>query len=109
MTDEPTRQGVEQSRRHEADPRTSLVYLRTLAGGERALMAWIRTSMSMIGFGFNIYEYGTFLRGGGATGGHLVGARGAGNGPGRRRNSGAGSGHLAVRAVPSGNCGRPTT
>ena len=30
---------------------------RTIIAAERTLMAWIRTSLSMIGFGFSIYKF----------------------------------------------------
>jgi putative membrane protein len=39
-----------------ADP-TELAKYRSLAAGDRTLMAWIRTSLSLIGFGFGIPNY----------------------------------------------------
>jgi putative membrane protein len=40
-----------------AEERTDLALLRTLNAAERTLMAWIRTAISMIGFGFTIYKF----------------------------------------------------
>ena len=40
-----------------AEERTDLALLRTLNAAERTLMAWIRTSISMIGFGFTIFKF----------------------------------------------------
>src|SRR6266567_2992834 len=40
-----------------AEERTDLALLRTLNAAERTLMAWIRTAISMIGFGFSIYKF----------------------------------------------------
>ena len=37
--------------------RTHLAVLRTLMGADRSLMAWIRTALSMVGFGFTIYKF----------------------------------------------------
>jgi inner membrane protein YidH len=34
---------------------------RTIFASERTLMAWIRTSLSMIGFGFTIYKFFEYL------------------------------------------------
>jgi putative membrane protein len=48
--------------------RTHLAVLRTLMGADRSLMAWIRTALSMVGFGFTIYK---FLQGYAAGGGSL--------------------------------------
>src|ERR1044072_1317965 len=39
-----------------AKERTDLATLRTRLGSERTLMAGIRTSLSLIGFGFTIYK-----------------------------------------------------
>jgi uncharacterized membrane protein YidH (DUF202 family) len=40
-----------------AEERTYLATDRTLLAAERNLMAWIRTSLSMISFGFGIYKF----------------------------------------------------
>jgi putative membrane protein len=34
---------------------------RTLMAAERSLMAWIRTALSMIGFGFSIYKFFQYM------------------------------------------------
>jgi putative membrane protein len=39
---------------HAPDQNTMLAMKRNLLAGERTLMAWIRTSISMIGFGFTL-------------------------------------------------------
>ena len=44
-----------------AEQRTDLALLRTVNASERTLMAWIRTSLSMIGFGFTIYKFFQYL------------------------------------------------
>jgi len=44
-----------------AEQRTDLAILRTINASERTLMAWIRTSISMIGFGFSIYKFFQYL------------------------------------------------
>lgn len=43
------------------DETTDLAKQRTLLAGERTLMAWIRTSVSMAGFGFAIYKFFQYL------------------------------------------------
>ena len=50
-------------------PRTSdeLAMDRTVFAAERTLMAWIRTSFSMIGFGFTIYNFLKSFQGGPIT------------------------------------------
>jgi putative membrane protein len=40
-----------------AEERTDMALLRTVMASERSLMAWIRTALSMIGFGFSIYNF----------------------------------------------------
>jgi putative membrane protein len=42
---------------------TRLALSRTLLAHDRTLMAWIRTSTSMISFGFTIYKFFQFLQG----------------------------------------------
>jgi putative membrane protein len=44
-----------------AEQRTDLALLRTVNASERTLMAWIRTALSMIGFGFTIYKFFQYL------------------------------------------------
>ncbi len=39
-----------------ATTRTSLAGMRTLLGADRTLMAWVRTSLSLLSFGFSIYK-----------------------------------------------------
>jgi putative membrane protein len=39
-----------------------LGYERTRMAADRTLMAWIRTSLSMISFGFSIYKFFQYLR-----------------------------------------------
>ena len=43
------------------DTPTDLAFQRTLFAAERTLMAWIRTAISMIGFGFSIYKFFQYL------------------------------------------------
>lgn len=42
--------------RSSADMATTLAVNRTLMGADRSLMAWIRTALSMVSFGFTIYK-----------------------------------------------------
>ncbi|MGC2447355.1 MAG: DUF202 domain-containing protein [Candidatus Sulfotelmatobacter sp.] len=44
-----------------AGKRTDMAVQRNVFAGERTLMAWIRTSLSMIGFGFTIYKFFQYL------------------------------------------------
>ena len=46
-----------------AEDRTNLAHLRTIISSERTLMAWIRTALSMIGFGFTIFKFFQYLPG----------------------------------------------
>ena len=50
---------------------------RTYLAHERTLMAWVRTAVSLISFGFTIYKFFQYLRGqsGGASVGNESGAR----------------------------------
>ena len=50
--------------------RTHLAVLRTLMGADRSLMAWIRTALSLVGFGFTIYKFlQAYVAGNGTLGG----------------------------------------
>ena len=40
-----------------AQERTELAVYRTALAASRSLMAWVRTGLSMIGFGFTIYKF----------------------------------------------------
>ena len=40
-----------------AQKRTDLSALRTVMAADRSLMAWLRTGLSLIGFGFTIYKF----------------------------------------------------
>jgi putative membrane protein len=42
--------------------RTDMGTARTLMAADRNLMAWIRTSLSMLGFGFTIYKFLLYVR-----------------------------------------------
>ena len=46
-----------------SDDSTSLAVSRTMLAHDRTLMAWVRTSTSMISFGFTIYKFFQFLQG----------------------------------------------
>jgi putative membrane protein len=43
------------------DTNTELAFERSRLASERTLMAWIRTSLSMISFGFTIYKFFEYL------------------------------------------------
>jgi putative membrane protein len=43
------------------DAGTELAFERSWLASERTLMAWIRTSLSMISFGFSIYKFFQYL------------------------------------------------
>jgi uncharacterized membrane protein YidH (DUF202 family) len=45
------------------DLNTKLARLRTFQASERTLMAWIRTAISMISFGFTIVKFFEYLEG----------------------------------------------
>ena len=44
------------------DDSTSLAVSRTMLAHDRTLMAWVRTSTSMISFGFTMYKFFQYLR-----------------------------------------------
>lgn len=44
-----------------AKHRTELAVKRSAIASERTLMAWVRTAISMIGFGFSIYKFFQYL------------------------------------------------
>jgi putative membrane protein len=46
----------------ELNPQTKLSIERTMLSHERTLMAWVRTSTSLISFGFTIYKFFQYLR-----------------------------------------------
>jgi putative membrane protein len=46
----------------ELNPQTKLSIERTYLAHERTLMAWVRTSTSLISFGFTIYKFFEYLR-----------------------------------------------
>ena len=46
----------------ELNPQTKLSIERTCLAHERTLMAWVRTSTSLISFGFTIYKFFQYLR-----------------------------------------------
>jgi putative membrane protein len=46
----------------ELTPQTKLSIERTFLAHERTLMAWVRTSTSLISFGFTIYKFFQYLR-----------------------------------------------
>ena len=50
-------QPVERSANVLAQERTDLAVFRTTLAASRSLMAWVRTGLSMIGFGFTIYKF----------------------------------------------------
>lgn len=49
------------SKRDERDQQAALSYERNLMAADRTLLAWIRTSVSLIGFGFTIYKFFQYL------------------------------------------------
>jgi putative membrane protein len=44
-----------------AQARTDLAIQRTKMAADRSLLAWIRTALSMIGFGFTIYKFFQYM------------------------------------------------
>ena len=51
------REPFDEPRRVKVDSGTELALMRTVLAHERTLMAWIRTSASLISFGFTIYKF----------------------------------------------------
>lgn len=47
----------------ETNPATDLAAERTRLAHDRTLLAWVRTSASLISFGFTIYKFFDYLRG----------------------------------------------
>jgi putative membrane protein len=60
------------------DDSTSLALWRTVLAHDRTLMAWVRTSTSLISFGFTIYKFFQYLQGDRSPqeAGRLLGPRG---------------------------------
>ena len=54
---------------------TDLAVSRTCLAHERTLMAWVRTAISLISFGFAMYKFFDFLRGGQPSGQGFLSAR----------------------------------
>ena len=48
---------------HKSNDATRLALSRTMLAHDRTLMAWVRTSTSMISFGFTIYKFFQFAEG----------------------------------------------
>jgi putative membrane protein len=59
----------------ELDTATRLAYDRTRLAYENTMMAWVRTATSLITFGFSIYKFFQFEKGGGEGVDRLVGPR----------------------------------
>jgi putative membrane protein len=51
------REPFDEPRKARLDSGTELALMRTVLAHERTLMAWIRTSASLISFGFTIYKF----------------------------------------------------
>ncbi|MET0591861.1 MAG: DUF202 domain-containing protein [Polyangiaceae bacterium] len=60
------------------DPATMLAAARTVMAADRSLMAWVRTALSMISFGFTIYKVLQGLRQAGMEAGRFESPRGVG-------------------------------
>jgi putative membrane protein len=61
-----------------AEHTTELAVIRTMMASDRTLMAWVRTSTSLISFGFTIYKFFQYLREGRPAHETLIGPRGVG-------------------------------
>jgi putative membrane protein len=57
---------------------TELAVMRTVLASDRTLMAWVRTSTSLISFGFTIYKFFQYLRESRPPHETLIGPRGVG-------------------------------
>ena len=57
---------------------TELAVMRTMMASDRTLMAWVRTSTSLISFGFTIYKFFQYLRESRPARETLIGPRGVG-------------------------------
>ena len=64
-----------EKRETKLDPSTQLAALRTSAAYERTMMAWIRTAISLITFGFAVYKLFDVQRDPGQVNNHLIGPR----------------------------------
>ena len=60
------------------DPATSLASSRTVMAADRSLLAWVRTGLSMISFGFTIYKVLEGLAEAGVKPGRFESPRGVG-------------------------------
>ena len=72
MNDEP------RSPHDPIDVATSLAASRTVMAADRSLMAWVRTGLSMISFGFTIYKVLQGLHDAGVKAGHFESPRAVG-------------------------------
>jgi putative membrane protein len=70
--------GVPASSNELSEQRTGMALVRTRVAADRTLMAWIRTSLSMISFGFTIYKFLQYVRESEGVGLHVHGARNLG-------------------------------
>lgn len=61
MENEPLLANAERPDR--AQEQTNLAVLRTLMAADRSLMAWVRTGLSLITFGFTVFKFLQFERG----------------------------------------------
>jgi putative membrane protein len=54
------------------EDRTDLAYERSRLAADRTLMAWMRTSLSMISFGFTIFKFFQYLKESGTSSGFAL-------------------------------------
>jgi putative membrane protein len=77
MADAPARLSRQQTS-SSSDRSTELAVMRTTMASDRTLMAWVRTSTSLISFGFTIYKFFQYLRESHPARETLIGPRGVG-------------------------------